>query len=183
MKHLGRGVVVFENMLSDIECNMFKELIDDNPKLNSVYDDNHYAGNTTYQGFTMSLGLSPNIEKIVKNCVASAINQYCDYFCLPHQLGDKFEQLEIMKFETGKGVFDQHFDSCGDDHYRQFAFIWYLNDVEKGGELHLPSKIDYVTIQPKQGRLVMMPTDWTHYHFVTMPESNHRYSMITFIRY
>nr|WP_269468678.1 2OG-Fe(II) oxygenase [Alteromonas sp. ASW11-130] len=88
-----------------------------------------------------------------------------------------------MKFEKGIDKFDVHFDSNGKAHTRCLAIIWYLNDVSEGGELHLPSKFEPLVVCPKQGRMVIVPTDWSHYHYVTPPESGDRYSLITFIKY
>jgi hypothetical protein len=89
-----------------------------------------------------------------------------------------------MKFCKNKDdKFHVHFDGNGEDYSRTVALIFYLNDVDEGGVLHLPSKENYIKVKPQKGKLVFTPTDWTHYHFVDAPISHDRYSVITFIHF
>lgn len=55
---------------------------------------------------------------------------------------------------------------------RAITYLWYLNDVEKGGETALLSNMK---IQPSAGRLLLFPATWTYPHCGMMPESGDKY--------
>jgi hypothetical protein len=182
MKHIGREVVIKDNAISAEKCNRFIELFEDEQKL-ILHLDEEYEGNTRYKNLPIVTSSAPNIHKFITDQIKESIKEYKALLNIPFYLGEKFENPEIMKFCRNQDQFDTHYDGNGNDHGRTLALIWYLNDVEEGGELHLPSKSNYIKVSPKQGRLAIVPTDWTHYHYVVQPISCDRYSLITFIRY
>lgn len=185
MKHIGRDVVIKDNAITPKICSTLIELFHHDEKLiHSLGDE--YVGNTQYQAVTLVSESAPRMRHFIFELLASIINEYRTLLNLPFSLGSKFEQPELMCFKhTHQHQFDVHFDGNGKDHSRTLALIFYLNTVEHGGELHLPAKndADYLKVSPKQGRLVIVPTDWTHYHYVSAPVGTDRYSLITFIRY
>ena len=56
--------------------------------------------------------------------------------------------------------------------YRVITFIWYLNNVEEGGETEFWK--DY-NIKPTTGKLVLFPASWTFPHRGKMPISDDKY--------
>lgn len=82
--------------------------------------------------------------------------------------------LQLQKYERGHGFYRNHID---DDQYgRILTFIWYLNDVEKGGHtVFHPSTSEEFHITPRKGTLVMFPSTWTFTHCATMPVSSDKY--------
>jgi hypothetical protein len=182
MKHIGREVVLKDCAVSDEKCNRLIDLFEDEERL-VLHLDDEYEGNTKYKNLPIITASAPNIHKFLTELIKDSIKEYKALLDIPFYLGEQFETPEIMKFRCEQDQFDVHFDGNGQDHPRTLALILYLNDVEEGGVLHLPSSINYIKVSPKKGRLAIVPTDWTHYHFVTQPQSCDRYSLITFIRY
>ncbi len=61
------------------------------------------------------------------------------------------------------------------------SLVYYLNDVQEGGELYFPAQ--QVAVKPQQGKLVIYPSDYTHRHSVHKVISNPRYIAMTFLSY
>ena len=185
MEYLGRDIVVEDNVISAEICTALIAFFEANNQLRKMNNKaaGNYTSDTQYLSCSIVTKAAPKLDRLVKSSLASSLNKYVQLLKIPFHCGDIFEPLKIMKFRKFTDKFDTHFDASGDEHYRQLAFIWYLNDVEKGGELQLPSINEHITISPKQGRLVIVPTGWTHYHYVVPPLSEDRYSLITFLRF
>ena len=62
---------------------------------------------------------------------------------------------------------------------RFISFLWYLNDVEEGGQTLFHGK----EVKPKKGRLVIFPPLWLFPHMGTEPISNTKYVMSSYLRY
>jgi hypothetical protein len=52
------------------------------------------------------------------------------------------------------------------------TYIWYLNDVNEGGETII---WDNHKIKPTTGKLLLFPATWTYPHSGLMPISNDKY--------
>lgn len=64
---------------------------------------------------------------------------------------------------------------------RQLVALWYLNDVEEGGETEfLHQKI---SIKPEKGKLVLFPPFWTHQHRAAVVEKGVKYIATTWITF
>jgi hypothetical protein len=76
-----------------------------------------------------------------------------------------FQYAHIQKILKG-GFYKPHIDnftSSNDNEYQRIiTFIWYLNDVENGGETHFLRT--GLKITPKIGRLAMFPSKAPFYH-------------------
>ena len=82
--------------------------------------------------------------------------------------------FQMQKYEKNKGKFTYHVDSSYDlklKEARVLVYMWYLNDVEVGGETEIT---DYI-IKPTAGKLVMFPSLWTYPHCGNMPISDDKY--------
>jgi hypothetical protein len=86
-----------------------------------------------------------------------------------------FETMQIQKYDKQKGRYIYHHDFVIDEKenkYRVITFIWYLNNVEEGGETEFWK--DY-KIKPTAGKLVLFPASWTFPHRGKMPISDDKY--------
>ena len=63
---------------------------------------------------------------------------------------------------------------------RAIAAVFYLNDVEEGGETIFSSP-DPTAVQPRQGRLLLFPTSFNYHHAGAPPVSHHKYIATTFV--
>jgi Rps23 Pro-64 3,4-dihydroxylase Tpa1-like proline 4-hydroxylase len=83
--------------------------------------------------------------------------------------------MQLQKYEKNVGKYIYHDDSrCDftDRKIRKLTFLWYLNDVEEGGETEFWSKY---SIKPEAGKLVLFPACWTFPHTGKVPISNDKY--------
>ncbi len=86
----------------------------------------------------------------------------------------------FRKYEKNIGGFDEHSDVGGiSTANRALAFMWYLNDVEEGGETEFIAQ--NIKIKPKAGRLAIFPANWTHLHKGNAAMSNDKYIVNSFL--
>lgn len=86
----------------------------------------------------------------------------------------------IQKYEAGKGFFGRHVDgSVFSLAFRVAAAIVYLNTVEVGGGTRFP--LHDLTINCVRGRVLWFPATWTYEHEGTMPVSDHKWAISTFL--
>jgi len=80
---------------------------------------------------------------------------------------------QLQKYDKGEGVYHWHHDYVinSEDSSRKLTFLWYLNDVEEGGE----TMFYHGKIKPKAGTLVIFPATWTYNHKGAMPLSSDKY--------
>lgn len=86
-----------------------------------------------------------------------------------------YDTMQIQKYDKQKGRYVYHHDFMIDEtekKYRVITFIWYLNNVEQGGETEFWK--DY-KIKPTAGKLVLFPSSWTFPHRGKMPISDDKY--------
>lgn len=85
--------------------------------------------------------------------------------------------FQIQKYDKNVGFFSNHndFHIINENHknyYRILVYIFYLNDVDEGGETVICNDLK---ITPKKGTLLLFPTFWTYPHKGNMPISNDKY--------
>ena len=86
-----------------------------------------------------------------------------------------FDTMQIQKYVKSKGRYVYHNDFMfdkKDNKYRVITFIWYLNNVEVGGETEFWTNH---MIKPTSGKLVLFPASWTFPHRGKMPISDDKY--------
>ena len=86
-----------------------------------------------------------------------------------------FDTMQIQKYDKQKGRYVYHHDFMiqeKEKRYRVITFIWYLNNVEEGGETEFWSEYK---IKPTAGKLVLFPASWTFPHRGKMPISHDKY--------
>lgn len=99
------------------------------------------------------------------------------------------EQFRIKKYRSrlnGEGhrdFFRTHADVHSYASARRFvAMLWYLNDVQQGGETRFPDPIG-LDIQPKQGSVLIFPPLLLFPHSGEEPISNDKYILSTYMHY
>ena len=96
-------------------------------------------------------------------------------------------KVNVQKYVQGRGGYHHWHseiyprdESCESLH-RVLFFMFYLNDVEDGGEttfFYQPR-----TIQPKAGRMLIAPAGFTHTHKGNVPRSSHKYVLTSWIMF
>jgi len=92
-----------------------------------------------------------------------------------------FEQFRIKRYNPNKDeMFDTHVDVQDYASSKRFlSFLWYLNDVQEGGETIFKD----IEIKPKAGALLIFPPLWMYPHRGNKPISNSKYIMSTYLHY
>lgn len=95
----------------------------------------------------------------------------------------KMEQFRLKKYEPGgHDRFDEHIDVADLNSSRRYlAFLFYLNDVEVGGETEFP--FHDIMVKPKTGSVLIFPPIWEYPHTGLPPKSGSKYIMSTYLHY
>ena len=80
---------------------------------------------------------------------------------------------QIQKYDKGQGIYNWHHDFVinSDVSARQLTFLWYINNVEEGGE----TLFFHGKIKPKAGTLIIFPATWNYNHKGCVPTSGDKY--------
>jgi len=91
------------------------------------------------------------------------------------------EVWRIAKYNRREGFFNWHVDNTPSNKGRLLSAIFYLNDVEEGGQtlFELDQKIK--DVKPVKGRLLIFPSLFCYKHKGSIPLSNDKYILITFL--
>jgi hypothetical protein len=95
-------------------------------------------------------------------------------------------EFKLCKYEKNNGFEKWHADSLTRDtvlmlkQYRLLGFIWYLNDVDVGGETEFLYK---GKIKPTTGKLLLFPSTWNYIHRGNIPISCDKYIIVGWIGY
>jgi prolyl 4-hydroxylase len=89
----------------------------------------------------------------------------------------------IMKRYRSGGAerFQLHFDAVNHLSSRYLVLLWYLNDVEAGGETRFPQL--ELSVDPRAGRLLMFPPYWMYQHEGMPPLSGEKYILSAYLMF
>ena len=119
----------------------------------------------------LSQELQVNLKKYIKNISKDMDSKY-------KILGNntlEAETFQMQRYKAGVGKYVYHNDfsiKYNEKKMRVITYLWYLNDVEQGGETELFGNI---LIKPEKGKLLLFPSSWTFPHSGKMPISNDKY--------
>jgi len=100
-------------------------------------------------------------------------NNNFDYKCL--ELDQHVDNFMVQKYNKGIGKYTYHHDFLCDfdkNRHRTITYLWYLNDVDEGGETEFCGNH---TIKPKKGKLIFFPACWCFPHRGKVPISSDKY--------
>ena len=93
----------------------------------------------------------------------------------------KYLQNEGGYFYYHSEIYPHPNDTENDALHRKLLWMFYLNDVEEGGETEFYHQ--QLATKPKQGSLVIAPAGFTHTHRGNMPVSNDKYIFTSWVLY
>jgi len=89
-------------------------------------------------------------------------------------------EFRMKRYRPGADEkFQLHFDSINEAADRFLVFLWYLNDVEEGGETEFPDL--GISVAAKAGRLLVFPPYWMYQHSGRPPRSGDKYILSTYL--
>jgi hypothetical protein len=158
---------------------------------------NEYKKSIDYNILGQNNDLDDNLSKMVMDKFNLFTDKYLQDY--PHVeeyrhgmiVEDKtgYPLLQIQKYEQNSGHYNAwHVEKENlDTSRRQFVYILYLNDVEKGGETGFLFKEegsdDFFKVEPKVGKLIIHTKSWHYVHKGYMPESDDKYILTTWLQY
>jgi len=170
-------IKIYENALSNDLC---KEII----KTFDANSEKHIDG-TIFRGIDKTIKNTKEMyfcEKCLNHFdhyLFESLNIHLEKYLKEHKwtfLNMTDSGYQIQKYIANEGFYSFHSDTRTELinnklSNRVITFLWYLNDVEKGGETLFTN----LKIKPKTGSLLFFPSTWTYIHSGTMPISNDKY--------
>jgi prolyl 4-hydroxylase len=184
MVELNDLIKIHDNALEPEICDylisLFEQSSDKHERI-----ENDSKPNFTQFNLTENRNLSTETNEI-HNLIIKKVFEYRDLY---YEFIDKrvfpeehaFEQFRIKRYNPGgDDWFDTHVDVTNHESSRRFlSFMWYLNDVETGGN----TIFDGMMIKPKRGTLVIFPPLWMYPHRGEPPLSGPKYIMSAYLHY
>ena len=88
--------------------------------------------------------------------------------------------MRIKRYVAGSGqAFQPHFDAIYEVAHRYLVFLWYLNDVDEGGETEFCDL--GIKVAARAGRLIVFPPYWMFQHAGLPPVSNDKYFLSMYL--
>lgn len=158
------GVVGDINENNNIINKSFKNTIDLNLDLENITRDNCWYDNIKI--------LSSEIKVHIQKYFVFLKNNFngLDFNLVYKQMHTK--NFLLHKYIKNEGRFLYHNDFQLDtieNKYRIFNILWYLNDVDEGGETEF---FGNYCIKPEKGKIVIFPSEWFFPHSGRVPLSN-----------
>jgi len=128
-----------------------------------------------------------NIDKRLCDYTNQAINDYHRFIYTQSEgvrgniLGSDLNDpgYKIKRYSNSDCYFHWHHDMhCENDQVRIATILWYLNDVDEGGETEFN---DGRIIKPEKGKMLIFPATWSFIHRGKPPVSGPKYLLSTFI--
>ena len=179
--NLNEFISVYDNALDPGICDTLISFFENNVDAQERCD---YDGRPNFQQLNLS-----NLSSKINDIHNQVINQLFEYGEKYHQFigNDVFpeefliENVRIKRYNPG-GIdrFDTHVDVRDHVSCRRFlAFLWYLNDVEIGGDTVFKDLV----IKPQKGKLIVFPPLWLFPHRGESPISGTKYIMSSYLLY
>jgi len=171
---------VLESDICDFLISLYEQVADKHER-----HENEGKPNFTQFNLTENRELSSEINQVHSHIIKKVFEyrdkyyEFIDNRVFPQE--HALEQFRIKKYNPGgEDRFDTHVDVTNYESARRFlSFMWYLNDVEVGGNTVFKD----VRIQPKKGTLIVFPPLWMFPHKGESPISGPKYIMSTYLHY
>ncbi|MCW8091954.1 2OG-Fe(II) oxygenase [Alteromonas sp. ASW11-130] len=183
MNNLADFIKVYDNAIDPAVCKILVEKFERNSAkqiLNGKAVREHLP-NSQWTELDIGRFLDKNETDYMIKTMFKYTNQYNVDCNLQPALPEpgSIDQLILKRYNpNGEDKFELHFDSLGNVASRYLVVLWYLNDVEEGGETCFP-RLD-IKVQPKAGRLLIFPPYWLYMHHGNPPISCSKYIASTY---
>lgn len=175
---------VYENVVDPSVCQFLIDTFESFSEHHESVNENKKP-NFTQFNLTENRDLNEQINNVHNLFIQQTIGyrdkyyEFIDKRVFPSQ--HAFEQYRIKRYNVGGDeMFDTHVDIMDYASARRYlSFLWYLNDVDEGGETVFKD----ITIKPKAGTLLVFPPLWMYPHRGNPPISGPKYIMSTYLHY
>ena len=183
MTELENYIRTYDNALSKTFCSDVVNLFEKNTQDQKRNGSSVRAGLSESSWLEMDLSDCHefNFRNMIVNCLRHYKSRYekeCDIRpALPEP--KKLAPLIMKRYDPGgNDKFQPHYDSISEVSDRYMVFVWYLNDVDEGGETDF---VDLgIAATPQAGKLLMFPPYWMYRHAGQPPVTGPKYILSTY---
>jgi hypothetical protein len=119
------------------------------------------------------------VTQVTRRCLDDYAQRYPSLQFLARPENSLLTPPIIERIEPGQG-YGYHVDAgAGGTHDRIVSGLFYLRDIDEGGETEFPFQLMHV--KPKAGLLLLFPPFWTHLHRGVSPVSAVKYNITNFV--
>jgi hypothetical protein len=184
MVELNDFIHVYDDAIETNVCQYLVSFFENSPELQEKIE-NERKPNFTQINLTENCKITEDLNTIHNYFIHKTFEYKNKYYEFTNKNvfpeSHAFEQFRIKRYlPDSNEAFDTHVDVSDHETSRRFlSFMWYLNDVEVGGETQFKDLI----ITPKMGKLVVFPPLWLFPHKGLEPISNPKYIISTYLHY
>ncbi len=122
--------------------------------------------------------IADELVSIVNSLMAEYVQHWDPLAMLPKQYA--MEGMRVKAYRVNTHEFRLHVDQGNRESAARFlSFLLYLNDNTAGTEFIRPP----VTVEARQGRVVIFPPNWQYPHIGQMPRDTDKYILSTYLHY
>ena len=170
-------ISIYDNALTPEECKFIKDYHDSDDYLLSIRQEGKTLGDTVQKHWKdsydryMAMYIDGAYQNNgVNNIIAKSIKEHIEKYKEENpelNLLDKWvirDNYNLQKYSPGGGYHILHCENYNTGLHRTniLAWMYYLNTVREGGGTYF-SNFD-LTVNAVEGRLVIWPAYWTHFH-------------------
>ena len=170
-------ISIYDNALTPPECRFIRDYHDSDDYLLSIRQEGKTLGDTVQKQWKDSHDryMAMYIEGAyqnngINNIIAKSIKEHIEKYKEENpelNLLDKWvirDNYNLQKYSPGGGYHILHCENYNTGKHRTniLAWMYYLNTVREGGGTYF-SNFD-LTVNAEEGRLVIWPAYWTHFH-------------------
>lgn len=177
------GIFVFKNFLSDERCDELIQFHKDSPDKYEGVVSRNVVNNQVKRCIDVMVSDKKIIDDLVL-CVNDMFPEIAEKYPVIVKFPMSLGYPQIQRYDKETGYFKEHIDnSIYEEVERVLAFIYYLNDVEEGGETEFKTiqNIGSVKIKPEKGTVVAFPVSWKFVHEGHIPMSSDKYIVSQFM--
>lgn len=142
---------------------------------------NEALDNSQWTEIDISSLASRDLLVYVRQLVADSKRRYEEDIGIVPRLPEpgSCDRLRIKRYlPNAEDCFQPHYDSVRRSASRYLVFLWYLNDIDQGGETEF---LDMnLSVAPRKGRLLMFPPYWMFRHRGNPPVDKPKYIISTY---
>ena len=170
-------ISIYDNALTSAECEFIRDYHDGDDCLLSIREKGMTLGDTVQKDWKDSLDRYMTMyingayqNNAINNIIAKSIKEHIEKYKEENpelNLLDKWvirDNYNLQKYSPGGGYHVLHCENYNTGKHRTniLAWMYYLNTVREGGGTYF-SNFD-LTVNAVEGRLVIWPAYWTHFH-------------------
>ena len=170
-------ISIYDNALTPPECKFIRDYHDSDDYLLSIRQEGKTLGDTVQKHWKdshdryMAMYIDGAYQNNgINNIIAKSIKEHIEKYKEENpelNLLDKWvirDNYNLQKYSPGGGYHILHCENYNTGNHRTniLAWMYYLNTVREGGGTYF-SNFD-LTVNAEEGRLVIWPAYWTHFH-------------------